>query len=321
MKPSREERTRRVEALQASKHATTIINAGCASKSLEDVKHGLSLAVQAPPDVYQRTLTRALRTALQEKATEIALYLITEAKAPLDIDPLLIRLSGSKRVLSAIVEHGWNINRREQTFVLSAKAYAPPFYQRLLDFALLDEETVRYCVDHGARVDNEYDRNDGYDGDVPDGYRFPALLETAAATLSVPRFKMIQDLGAPTGPRMLHKALERITIDADWGRKGDHGLEMILFLVDELGQDVNAVDCMGCPPINYAIGRNGNVAVLRVLLERGADPLWKSTWWRVNAIDLANFFKNEEAIDMLEQWKDGKIPVRRKESIATTGEK
>lgn len=291
------------KAEQRHRSPTAVITAGCENHSIDQVRHGLRLAAESSPETYSRVLNRALSTAMLNGAADLALYLVTEEHAPLDIEPCMLSVCQSLPLWSAMIERGWDINQRAPWGRLNQQ-------QRLLDLICGNEDLVRWCLDHGARVDNDYDRV--VEPGKMERIRYPPLLESAAEWGTVSTFELLRGLGAATGPRMLHLAVGRAASD-----KNNRAMEMVRYLVDEVGIDVNQQDSdvllpmhLG-PPINYAVkdSRTGG-RVVRFLLERGADPYRKPVWGGGNVFELAELYKNQEVLGILQEWKDGEIPIK-----------
>ena len=119
---------------------------------------------------------------------------------------------------------------------------------------------VQWCLSHGAHVT------------YPDADpTTPPLLEVVAKRGSVETFKLLQEHGAPLGKRILHRAVERAAY-ADTPEKLVQSMEMVRFLVEEVGLDVNGMDAEGRPnfygtPVNYAAHAGGGKEVVEYLLE------------------------------------------------------
>ena len=85
-------------------------------------------------------------------------------------------------------------------------------------------------------------------------------------------------------------------------------MAMVKYLFDELGLDVNAMDCEGqwpnhwATPLCYACGGDDGGKVVRFLLDRGADPSIKDCWGIHDALDIAESTKNAKVSEMLHAW-------------------
>jgi hypothetical protein len=136
---------------------------------------------------------------------------------------------------------------------------------------------VQWCLDHGAIVD-ETDET---------------LLADVASYGSISTFKLLHEYGAPISESTLHNAA--------WRARP----EMVTFLIDEVGLDVNKVYDGRHEPmlLNQTPVCSASISpfkaageVVRILLERGADPYCKDC----NAFEEA---RNDLAIDTLREWK------------------
>lgn len=159
------------------------------------------------------------------------------------------------------------------------------------------------------------------------------LLEVAAQYASLSTFKLLLKNGAKLGRRTLHCAsLFAAAIKADpsvspttdwigfrpdkkWGPERKRMSEILPYLVDDLGSDVNAIDIKrreGEPPgfygtpLCYAVYNDG-VAVVKWLLSKGADPHETADpSSRVNAVNLGQALGAEKSLKAMEEWKTSK---------------
>lgn len=260
----------------------------------------LRLASASSPDEYRSLLSQALRSAVYHGSASMVEYLLSQEKAPgLDtLTPLTVAVSPSIELLSVLVSHGWDLNRRQPD-------HGGPG-QRLLDFICGDEALVRWCLEHGASAVEDLE---------PDPFKRPPLLESAAAFGTVSTFQLLHERGARLGRRTLHRAVR----NAAHCSKNDlkERMEMVRYLVDGLGLDVNQMDteegvklpdCWG-PPICYAAmweEGKGGAEVVRFLLERGADPTIRDCWGINDAFRLAEFNKNQGMLEVLREWREQK---------------
>lgn len=121
------------------------------------------------------------------------------------------------------------------------------------------EELLHWCLDHGARVDYSYS--------FPD--QIQPLLDIVGRGGTVSTFKLLMEQGAKLGPRTLHLAVQH----ASSGKF--EGMEMVRFLVEESGCEVNEMDMPADKqyggyfgtPLNYAGHAGGAVEVVKYLLE------------------------------------------------------
>jgi hypothetical protein len=136
---------------------------------------------------------------------------------------------------------------------------------------------VRWCLDHGAAVDGTDE----------------TILADVASYGSINTFKLLHEHGAPISESTLHNAA--------WRARP----EMVAFMIDEIGLDTNKVyDGRHEPmllhqtPLCSAAISPFKVAgeVVKILLERGADPYHKDC----NAFEEAT---NDLAIEVLRKWE------------------
>lgn len=266
-----------------------LISNGCARHCLEDVRHAINWAAEKSPTILAETLKRGIQSACRELDEEITLYLVAEANAPLEqIDPWHLHFMSSLPLWEALIERGWDINRR------STKQSGLRY--RLIDFVCNRERFVVWLIDHGAQLD---------DGEK-DTCQCPPLLQSVAGQGILSLYKRLQEMGAPHGPRELHLAVKESS------RFRPH-MDMVRFLVDEIGCDVNQLDgdeyfnyghtnmAIG-PPLWWAIqDSKGGEAAVQFLLERGADPC-------LNGMDLSKDAEergNQGVLAVLQEWKNG----------------
>ena len=132
------------------------------------------------------------------------------------------------------------------------------------------EELLRWCLNHGARIDSP-------DNDPPN---IPPLLEYVAKGGTISTFKLLMEHGAKLGRRTLHRAVEGASSGTS------ERMEMVRFLVEEVGCDVNGMDMPEDKrysahygtPLNYAARISGAVEVVKYLLEVSL-VMWSEWVW------------------------------------------
>jgi hypothetical protein len=112
-----------------------------------------------------------------------------------------------------LVSRGWAINQRQPVKGTYNLARLDECNKKLIQLICRDEEMVRWCLDHGAIVD-ETDET---------------LLADVASYGSINTFKLIHEHGASISESTLHNAA--------WRARP----EMVTFLIEEIGSDVNKV--------------------------------------------------------------------------------
>jgi hypothetical protein len=185
--------------------------------------------------------------------------------------------SSPKDLAAVLVSRGWDINQRQPINGTYNSARGDECNKKLVQLVCRDEEMVQWCLDHGAIVD-ETDQT---------------LLADVACYGSINTFKLLHEHGAPISESTLYNAA--------WRARP----EMVTFLIDEVGLDVNKVYDGRHEPmlLKQTPVRSASISpfkaageVVRILLERGANPYHKDC----NAFDEA---RNDLAIDTLREWK------------------
>ena len=149
-----------------------------------------------------------------------------------------------------------------------------------------------WLVEHGATVN-------GGEEEYEVEPRPPPLTETCAVLGSVKTLKFLLSHNAKVGRRTLHCAVKEaaatgadpsnvspVTDDQAQEKSSENQHrgnreEMLRFLVDELKLDVNAMDSDVAKlhhfgtPLNYAVRQRNGAAVVKWLLQKGADPMLK----------------------------------------------
>ena len=272
-----------------------VITAGCKAGSIDEVSRGLRLASNAPSNTYLTILDRALSSAVSNGHAPLTEYLISQENASMgSLYAHTVSMEPSPELISVLISYGWDINKR-----LPDRGDGKG--KRLLDFILSDEALVRWCLDHGALVEDDPEAS---------WYTSPPLLENAAALGSLSTFKLLHERGAVLGRMTLHRAVGSAATSEDL----DTRMEVVKYLIDELKLDVNQMDREGKvadnwgPPICYAAksGMKGGKEVTRFLLERGADPTIKDSWGNHDAFNLAEFNKCDGILEVLREWKEQK---------------
>lgn len=161
------------------------------------------------------------------------------------------------------------------------------------------EELLRWCLDHGARVDYA-------DTDPPS---VPPLLECVGKGGTVSAFKLLMKNGAKLGRRTLHRAVEGASSGAP------ERMDMVRFLVEEMGCDVNGMDMPEDKrysahygtPLNYAAHKGGAVEVVMYLLEKGANPEIKDCW----GFDAFTYARSggKSVLEVLTRWREQREKV------------
>ncbi|KAM0796498.1 hypothetical protein BDR22DRAFT_917731, partial [Usnea florida] len=211
-------------------------------------------------------------------------------------------------VLEVLVERGWDVNGgggdspdpHPSSYLIYQVSSSPPL--------------VHWCLTHGAHTT--------YPTIEP---HTPLLSHVAsssppstAPTSKMAVFKLLLEHGAKLGRRTLHMAV------VSAARRAEGNMELVRFLVEEMGCDVNAMDVPEGErygnhygtPINYVAhgrgdGSEGEEMVVRYLLElthdapssqKGANPEIKDCWDLCDAFGYAKL-GNKKVLEILSQWK------------------
>ncbi|KAL8722597.1 MAG: hypothetical protein Q9225_000953 [Loekoesia sp. 1 TL-2023] len=270
-----------------------MLNKAVMANDIDATSHFIDAVIAQEHADRRETIFFAIRRALSYGKPTILCHLLEENKASVEgIMPCsLINPDHEDKwteTWQILIDHGWDINTPQETNVMQTKD------QRLLQLVIgFDEKYVRWCLSHGASLE-----------DSPfDPLHCPPLLETAAHFGTVSIFKLLQQHGAEmprTHGRLLHRAVQAA---AAWSSRTPKEyapkMEMVRFLVEELGVDVNKLDTEEQwaghhgTPLNYAVQGGREIAgggkgeeVVRYLLDKGADPRIKDAYGTDTDIDL-----------------------------------
>ncbi|KAI4730471.1 hypothetical protein E4T49_01929 [Aureobasidium sp. EXF-10728] len=250
--------------------------------SVEDLDLALLAAFEESEEAYHICVTSARANAMVFNRPDRLEYLLDEEH--IDIKKIgaasivpTSRDSSPEDLAALLVSRGWDINQRQP---FKGKYNTPANTEtdkKLVQLACRDEKMVRWCLDHGAIVD-ETDET---------------LLADVASSGSTDTFKLLREHGAPISESTLHNAA--------WRARP----EMVTFLVDEIGLDINKVYegrhepmLLHQTPICSAVISPFKEAgeIIKLLLERGADPYHKD----YNAFDMAT---RDLTFDVLREWE------------------
>ncbi|RSL41234.1 hypothetical protein CEP54_015886 [Fusarium duplospermum] len=294
-----------------------ILDEAIEHNSISQLAEALKIAQSNPPrnSSYEKFLSSTLSACVENGKLDLVKYLLEQESAPLtSLSPTKVWPTFSIPLVELLIAHGWDMNQQ-------APRGPTDRCRRLVDMACHDQDIITWLVDHGARVDGGE-----YDYEI---FPQPApLLETCALQGSVSTFKYLQERGARLGRRTLHLAAgAAAALGVDPKVEGDSTmdvseptenkeaerkrtkLEMLRFLVEEVKLDVNAMDTdiphharhLGTP-ICYAASKTNGEAVVRWLLEKGADPNIKN----MEGADAGYVAKDhgcEKPLAVLKEWK------------------
>ena len=216
----------------------------------------------------------------------------------------------SQEVLEILVAHGWDINTRG-----TGDATRWPLLWHVVEYP----DLVRWCLDHGARVDIP-DNPPRVNGNVESrsGVRRPTIL--GAASGSVETFELLRAKGAPLDPRTLHCAVEQATVLAP--EEGEEPspfytqrMGMVRHLVDVVKLDVNAkkrqLGSSCSTPLFIVAGRHTDQRyreLINFLLDCGADPnlncrTQEDIYCQSSAIACAETCRNIHFLQAVKDWQ------------------
>ena len=266
---------------------SVLVMKGCEENDIDTVSKAMAALMTQAPDKKDEILSFSVYTAVATGKPSVVEYLLDQEGAPMDtLCPSVVSTNSSIELLQILIDRGWDINQPD----LQRRG------EHLLQLVTYDINLVRWCLDHGAWVE------DGHGDNIP----CPPLLQSAAALGTVETWKLLRARGAQPGALMLHDA---VWAAASARREGIDRLpvrmEMVKFLVEELKIDVNALDndqprpFFFGPPLAYAVKvRKCSMEVVQYLLEKGADPTIKDAHG-FDALRNAKYAQNDHVMEML----------------------
>ncbi|KAF1952241.1 hypothetical protein CC80DRAFT_495572 [Byssothecium circinans] len=270
-------------ATDKSPSSEALLDAAIRNGSTSQLDEALWQATNSP-DTFEDFASSALRQAAQSGSVTLTSHLLESEGVPVTaLGPEHIASKPSIPLFETLLANGWDLNQASPK---------DNFHKgkRIIDRVLPSDDLVVWLVEHGAKVD-------GGEEEYESEPRPPLLLESCAALGSVKTFKFLQSKGAKIGKRSLHAAVaEAAAIGADPSRSSQEDgnrhksniEEVLRYLVDDQKLDVNALDSniekprQEGPPLAYAVTQTNGAAVVRWLLEKGADPSIK----RVGGVDV-----------------------------------
>ena len=246
----------------------------CKADDVSLMEQAISIASKSTSrHAVQDVAQRGIKRSAARGAVHVLNYLVDHphgadvvALSALDIMANDVMAKPSLEIFEILVAHGWDINTQGPDKITSWP---------LLWYVVEYPDLVRWCLDHGARVDIP---------DNPPKVGPSTILGMAASLGSVETFELLRAKGASLDPRTLHHAVEKATILAP--KEGSepssfytHRMDMVRHLVDVVKLDVNAVQHQlgrQCStPLCIVAGRPTNQIfreLIYFLLDRGADP-------------------------------------------------
>ncbi|KAF5249316.1 hypothetical protein FANTH_5397 [Fusarium anthophilum] len=298
-----------------SPHPRRMLNDAIREKSLSQLIAAMEM-IKADPRLLcslQELLPSILGRCVRHGSIDLVRYLLERENAPVEsLSPLAVAANTSIPLLELLVAHGWDLNKAEVHRCVKRG-------DKLIDLVCDDHQLVCWLVEHGARVtDGEVDLYEIFPQPSP-------LLETCAVRGSVVTFRFLQSKGALLGRRTLHRAAgEAASFGADpfnyrevhdeiteeESRTRKERAEMLVFLVEELKLDINAMDS-AVPyrayhwgtPLCYAAAKEKGAHVIRWLLEKGARPKVEVAQNVADAEMLAKLTGCTENERVLREWK------------------
>ncbi|KAI4126333.1 MAG: hypothetical protein LQ338_003810 [Usnochroma carphineum] len=288
----------------------TLLTTAILQNSLPDLRTALDRFLQTPRGLDKAALEWALNLAVKRARPEVVRWLLEETEAEVGMVGVGSLGVGGREVgegvegkevvgiLEILVERGWDVNRADGRGATQDGQY-------LIYTICHSEPLLRWCLDHNARV--------AYPDADPD--LNPPLTEVIATQGTLGGLKLVLAHGAPLGRRTLHLAVQSAAYAPPALR--ERKMEMVRFLVDELGVSVDAMDVAEGEqrpnhwgvPMAYAVPAtqgegDGGEEVVRFLLERGANPEIKDCWGLYDVRGLAERMKNEKVLGVLREWDE-----------------
>ncbi|KAI1370075.1 hypothetical protein F4677DRAFT_439390 [Hypoxylon crocopeplum] len=302
----------------AERNAYTLSASAVETNSVADLRESLSLAQEFLPKFdtdYIQFRDEVFSSVLSIHSLPLLTYMLDNEGVPISaVTPNSVFSWASKPLIEVLVTRGWDVNAQDNS------AFAG---KRLIDYLIRTrygkEDLARWLVEEkGAAVDGGQD--------VPNHSRHaqpPPILETCAAFGTVSMLKFLEGKGAGPSRRMLHVAAEVAAgrgadPDSDHPAQGpgadakDASVEMLRYLVDERGLDVNGIDSGAPPglantswgtPLCYAARCRDGAPVVRWLLKKGADPSIKRPHSSMDALACAREAGCDEVLNVLEDWQ------------------
>ncbi|KAF5598801.1 hypothetical protein FPCIR_2725 [Fusarium pseudocircinatum] len=298
-----------------SPHPRRMLNDAIRERSLLRLIAAMEM-IKADPRLLcslQEWLPSILGRCVRHGSIDLVRYLLECERAPVEsLSPLAVAANTSVPLLELLVAHGWDLNKAEVHRFLRRG-------DKLIDLVCDDHKLVCWLVEHGARVtDGEVDLYEIFPQPAP-------LLEACAVRGSVATFRFLQIKGAILGHRTLHRAageaaslgadpftyqevLDEIPEGESVARK--ERAEMLVFLVEEMKLDINAMDS-AVPyrayhwgtPLCYAAAKEKGAHVIRWLLQKGAQPTVEVAQNVADAEMLAKLTGCTENETILREWK------------------
>ena len=243
-----------------------------------------------------------MKLAVQDNAPNAVSYLLERgADASVIERGHVIQHGFSIRVVTALLQHGWDINTRK-------RPYSPLLWRVVGDYDL-----VYWCLEHGANVHPSTPPS--LCGKAFEYYlHCQSVLQSAAESRTLETFELLRSRGAPNGYRMprgavqwAYKRTEPTPACEYYKRRGDgkekprladsweERMRMVRFLVEDEGLDVNGSDQPSPKhnlpqhfgkPLAYVMHFQDSDPreVVWYLLDHGADPTeqLEGSWGHIN---------------------------------------
>ena len=233
---------------------------GCKDDRLDDVKALIHSEGVLTAAEKTKALAEGLRSATWNGNGEIVRYLLDHNALVRLVQPLTVFQSRSREILQMLLDHGWDVDQQ-----------GPAHDSTLLEMICADEDFLRWCIDHGANPNLPI-----YQRPLPPSDN--RLLDFAACRGSLATVKYVRSITTGKG-NPLHYAAGSAAARPNHAFK----MDIVSYLVEELGYDVNALDCetghggATGTPLQSALKTDRNIPcggteVVMFLLARGADP-------------------------------------------------
>ncbi|KAL8699463.1 MAG: hypothetical protein Q9201_005990 [Fulgogasparrea decipioides] len=286
-----------------------ILVTAIATNSIPEIQHGLDLFAQSRCGLSDNNLEWALNLAVKSSKPDVVSYLVDVAGARVEMvrAQTVGTASGGEegereerdgeeggmekviQVLEVLVQRGWDVNN-------ASKSTQPLIYHLIHSTTL-----VAWALSHGAHTTY---------------LSLPPLTEEIASHGTLPTLQLTLQHNAPLGRRTLHRAVQSAAYASPTNK--EERMEMVRYLVEEAGLDVNGMDVKEeeqkpnhwGSPMAYAVGAkdgkgDGGAEVVRFLMKKGADPGIRDCWGLFDVKGLAEKMANERVLAVLREW-DGK---------------
>lgn len=310
---------RRENAMQMSIEA-------CKTDDLSFMQRAITVASQ-PNSRHSvaDVLLRGLKRAAARQAVHVLQYVLdrgadVSSLSASDLMSTELSLEPLREVLDVLVAHGWDVNTQGHS------GTDLPLLWHVVQY----HDLVKWCLDHGARVNlAEPSAAANAEGTQSRTQRpRPTILGAAAASGTVETFELLRARNAPLDRRTLHLAVEKATVLAP--KEGSEGSEayirrmaMVRHLLDAVKLDVNAVSyqvgSQCTTPLCYPAARNTSQdfrELVFLLLDHEAwlrlelDP--QAIAYYMDPMTCAESVNNVQFLQAVKEWEESRGKVKQR---------